>query len=54
MKNGYLPISIKFSDRKRYYECFHDYSEKSDASKMILMVSEYMEEELNRYLSILE
>jgi len=54
MKNGYLPISIKFSDRKRYYECFHDYSEKSDASKMILMVSDYIEEELNRYLSILE
>lgn len=54
MKNGYPPISVKFTDRKRYYECFHEYSEESDASKMTLMVSEYIEEELDRYLSILE
>lgn len=54
MKNGYPPISVKFTDRKKYYECFHVYSEESDASKMILMVSGYIEEELDRYLSILE
>jgi Fic family protein len=53
MKNGYPPINFKFTDRKKYYECFHVYSEESDASKMILMVSEYIEEELDRYLSIL-
>lgn len=54
MKNGYPPISIKFNDRKKYYECFHEYLEALDASKMILMVAEYIEEELDRYLSILE
>lgn len=54
MKNGYPPISVKFTDRKKYYECFHQYTEKSDPSGMILMVSEYLEEELDKYLSILE
>ena len=54
MKNGYPPISVKFTDRKKYYECFHEYIENSDASKMILMISEYIEEELDRYLSILK
>ena len=54
MKNGYPPISVTFTDRKNYYECFHEYTEKADPSKMILMVSRYIEEELDRYLLILE
>lgn len=54
MKNGYPPISVKFTDRRKYYECFHSYAEGSDANKMILMVSDYIEEELDRYLLILE
>ena len=54
MKNGYPPISVKFTDRKKYYECFHAYAEKFDASNMILMVAEYIEEELDKYLLILE
>ena len=54
MKNGYPPISVKFTDRKKYYDCFYEYSEESDASKMILMVGKYINEELDRYLSILE
>ncbi len=54
MKNAYPPISVKFTDRKNYYECFHEYTEKDDPNKMILMVSEYIEEELDRYLLILE
>ena len=54
MKNSYLPISVKLTDRKNYYECFREYTEKADPSKMILMVSKYIEEELDRYLLILE
>ena len=54
MKNGYPPVSIKFTDRKRYYECFQEYTEKSDSSKMILMLSKFIEEELDKYLLILE
>ncbi len=54
MKNGYPPINVKFTDRKNYYECFHEYTEKADPSKMILIASKYIEEELDRYLFILE
>ena len=54
MKSGYPPINVKFTDRKEYYECFHEYTEKTDPSKMIFMVSKYIEEELDRYLLILE
>lgn len=54
MKKGYPPINVKFTDRKDYYECFHEYTEKNDPHKMILMVSEYIEKELDRYLLILE
>lgn len=34
---------VKFTDREKYYECFQVYFEEFDASKMILMVSEYIE-----------
>ena len=54
MKKGYPPISVKFTHRKKYYDCFHEYSEESDASKMILMVAKYIEEELDRYLLVLK
>lgn len=54
MKNGYPPISVKFTDRQKYYESFHDFVEDSDANKMILMVSNYIEEQLDRYLCILK
>ncbi|MGO1369100.1 MAG: Fic family protein [Senegalia sp. (in: firmicutes)] len=53
MKYGYPPISVKFTDRKKYYDCFHEYSEKCNASKMILMVAKYIEEEIDRYMLML-
>jgi len=48
MKSGYPPINVKFTDRQKHYECFHVYAEESDKSNMILMVSKYIEEELDR------
>lgn len=53
MQHGYPPINVKFSDRKRYYECFGAYHENGDAHNMIMMIAKYMEEELNHYLEIL-
>lgn len=53
MQQGFPPINVKFSDRKRYYECFADYDEQNNAGKMIYMLADYMEEELDRYLEIL-
>ncbi|WP_312368666.1 Fic family protein [Lachnoclostridium sp.] len=53
MQQGFPPINVKFTDRKRYYECFADYHEHNNASKMIIMLADYMEEELDGYLTIL-
>jgi len=53
MQEGYLPINVKFPDRKKYYECFNWYHLEQDADAMIRMIAGYVEEELNRYLAIL-
>lgn len=53
MKEGYPPINIKFSDRKRYYSCFTSYHQNgNDPSEMVSLVSQYLEEELSRYVEI--
>ena len=53
MKEGYPPINIKFSDRKRYYECFTSYHKNGeDPSEMVSLVGEYLEEELLKYIEI--
>lgn len=53
IQKGYPPINIKFTDRKRYYECFDAYYRDNDASPMINMIAEYIEDRLDRYLEIL-
>jgi Fic family protein len=53
MKEGFPPINIKFSDRKRYYDCFTSYyTSGSDPSEMVSLVEQYVEEELSRYVEI--
>lgn len=54
MQQGYPPIDVKFSDRKRYYSCFDSYYRDKNATPMVEMVSEYLEERLARYLEILD
>lgn len=55
MKEGYPPINIKFKDRRKYYDCFSDYHLKNnDPSMLISMVTKYVEEELKKYISVLE
>ena len=55
MKEGYPPINIKFKDRRKYYSCFSDYHLKNgDPSMLISMVTRYVEEELEKYISVLE
>lgn len=53
MQEGYLPINVKFSDRKKYYECFKLYHLEKDVDAMIRMIADYVETELDRYLTIL-
>jgi len=39
MKEGYPPINIKFSDRKRYYDCFTSYhSNGEDHQRWFLLL----------------
>ena len=54
IRNGYPPINVKFTDRKRYYDAFDAYYRDNDASKMTALIAEYVNERLREYLVILE
>ena len=54
IRNGYPPINVKFTDRKRYYEAFDAYYRDNDATKMISLIAEYVNEKLDEYLTVLE
>lgn len=55
MKQGYPPINIKFKDRRKYYDCFTNYHQNNFSPKMLTeMVTIYLEEELEKYISVLE
>ena len=56
IKNGYLPINIKYKDIEKYFNCFNEYrkNENKDISQMVKLVANYQLEELNKYISILE
>lgn len=52
---GYPPINMKFQDTRRYYDSFKHYHENDkDPSKLIELVQEYVQEELVRYITVLE
>ncbi|MDP4094601.1 MAG: Fic family protein [Bacillota bacterium] len=51
---GFPAINVKFSDRKKYYDCFSSYNETGSHEQMALLVGGYVEEMLDRYLRILE
>ena len=52
MKHGYVPINIKYKDRRRYYDAFKSYNETEDISDMVALVCDYLIEELERYIQI--
>lgn len=52
MQNGYPPIDVKFSDRKKYYDAFDSFYIQNDAGPMIRLIAGYVEERLNLYLQI--
>ena len=54
MQNGYPPVNVKFSDRKKYYEAFDAYYRDNDVGKMVELVARYVDERLGQYLEILE
>ena len=55
IKAGLLPINIKFTDRRRYYECFDNYYVKNDnGESMINLIADYEINELEKRIAILE
>ena len=52
IRSGYPPINVKFADRKRYYDAFDAFYRDENADDMILLVAEYVNERLARYLKV--
>lgn len=52
IRNGYPAINVKFADRKRYYDAFDTFYRDGKADDMVLLVAEYVGEQLDRYLEI--
>lgn len=53
MKEGYLPVNIKYSDRIRYYNAFGSYYDAGDPEPMIELLTEYEAQSLTDYISLL-
>jgi Fic family protein len=55
IKAGLLPVNIKYTDRRKYYDCFEVYhSEEHTAGALTSLIAEYEREELLRYIGIIE
>lgn len=54
IKNGLLPINIKFTDRMKYYNVFDEYATEKSCNALINMIYEYEISELEEYISIIE
>lgn len=54
MKNGYLPVDIKFTDKLKYYNAFGDYHLTGKIDSMRDMIMEYELQELTEYVEIAE
>ncbi len=53
IRNGFPPINVKFTDRKRYYDAFDAFYRDNDAGAMIDLIAEYVDERLDEYLNVL-
>ena len=53
MQQAFPPINVKFADRKRYYACFDSFYRDQDPVPMNRLIGEAVDEQLERYLTIL-
>ncbi len=53
IRNGYPPINVKFTDRKKYYDAFDAYYRDGSADAMIDLIAGYVSDRLDEYLAIL-
>ena len=55
MKAGFLPVNIKYADRRKYYDCFDDYyGERQTPDTLAELIIGYETAELERYIQIIE
>lgn len=54
MKAGYLPVDIKFNDRRRYYASFENYVMTGSMRMLAELLAEYEEFELRIRIALLE
>ena len=54
IRNGYPPINVKFTDRKRYYDAFDAYYRDNDAMPMTTLIAEYLDARFEDYFRVLE
>ena len=55
IKHGFLPVDIKFTDRRKYYNAFDSYhTTNKNPQAMIDLIANYEKAELERYLNILK
>jgi Fic family protein len=54
IKAGFLPVNIKFADRRKYYDCFDDYYAGGRTPETLTrLIADYEAEELERYIIII-
>jgi Fic family protein len=52
IKAGLLPVDIKFTDRRKYYDCFDSYyGDGRSAEPLARLIADYEVERLERYIS---
>ena len=54
IRNGYPPINIKFTDRKRYYDAFDAFYKHRDPTTMTDLLAEYVDLRFDDYFAVLE
>ncbi|GHV27684.1 cell division protein Fic [Clostridia bacterium] len=55
IKAGLLPVNIKYTDRRKYYDCFDVYyGETHSPDALSRLIAEYEAEELARYIGIVK
>ncbi len=54
IRNGYPPINVKFTDRKRYYDAFDAFYKDNDATPMTELIAEYIDLRFDDYFEVLE
>ena len=54
IRNGYPPINVKFTDRKRYYDAFDAFYKDNDATPMTELIAEYIDLRFADYFAVLE